>query len=298
MDVTNVNLQALNGMAGNANNLATFSEELANLLLISQNRWKWADVQKRITPFWLLSRTIEMYLCFYGQCALVRKYNHIRVMMCTGVGNTTFFGVPSRFEVRDYNGGNVEIYDYNSPDFVWIRNNDYLLPTTFWLYKFADRIAKARRVMDLNIDAQKTPYIISTTPNKLLTVKNIFKQIRDMWEAVIMDERKGIADSIKVMNLNAPFVADKLSDLMDKEYNKALNFLGIRTIDEKAERLITAEGDISKEITRNNVSFFERPRQEACEEVRTKFGIELTIDFIGEEIANNGKLYNTSETSD
>lgn len=300
------NLSAVSGLDGNTQNNYNYSTTLTNLLLIAQNRFEWVDNSKIIKPETRLSQYIEFLLCFFGQCCIVKENGFIKVKKCVGSGSLNQYGVPETFTTMNYNGGDTKIYNINSRDFVWIQNNFFRLPTEYWLLNYANRISKVQRIQDINLDAHKTPYFIATTPNKLLSMRNIFNKIRSMAEAVFVDETKGIRENIRILKPEAPYIVDKLQDQKICEFNCALNFLGINTIDEKAERLVTSEGEISRELTGSYIDIFMKTRRQAVEEIKNKFNIDVDLKFNNnykeyfemEVNENNGNIYNNVETTD
>lgn len=257
------------GLDGDARNLSTASESFATMSLMAQNQFKWKTLLE-IEPFERLTEYIEALLYWFGQCCIVDE-GGLKVKKCLPVGNVGAFGHPDKFKTCDYDGSNTKVYSYS--EIIWIKNNAACIPTIWFLSKYCDRIAHIERVMDLNIDAQKTPYIIESTPEMQHSVKNIFHKIKTMAECVFLNANKGgIRDKVKVLNLNAPYLVDKLYTQKQNEINDALNLLGINTIDEKRERLVVGETEVSEEITENYLNMFYSSRLIAVKQFNKKFG--------------------------
>lgn len=270
------NIQSVYGTDGTPRNLSTYNNNYFALSLIAQNRFKWKS--SIIKPYERLSEYIEYLLYYYGQCLLARSGKVWTVLRCTPLGKPDEEGLPTKFQTYTWNGEKAKIYNYN--EVIWIKNNAYCIPTSFWLWKYCDRIAHIERVMDINVDAQKTPYIIETTPEMQLSVKNLFKKIKEMAEVVFTNSAAGgIREKVKVLDLNAPYLVDKLYAQKQNEYNDALNFIGINTIDEKRERLITGEAEIAEDLTEKFSNLFEAPRRIAVEQFNEINGPDtLTLD--------------------
>ncbi|MBO7695101.1 MAG: hypothetical protein J6T10_20975 [Methanobrevibacter sp.] len=268
------NLQSIYGTDGTPRNLSTYNNNYFALTLIAQNRFKWES--KIIKPFERLSEYIEHLLYYYGQCLLHKTGEYWEVLRCVALGKPDEFGVPTRFQTFTFSGEKSKIYDYK--DVIWIKNNAYCLPTSFWIWKYCDRISHIERVMDLNIDAQKTPYIIETTPEMQFSVKNLFKKIKEMSEVIFTNSSAGgIREKVKVLDLNSPYLVDKLYAQKQNEFNDALNFIGINTIDEKRERLITGEAEIAEDLTEKFTNLFESPRRKAVEQFNSIAGDNALI---------------------
>lgn len=293
-NIAYANLQAIYGTDGTPRNLNTYSNNYFALTLIAQNRFKWES--KIIKPFERLSEYIEYLLYYYGQCLLKNMGKYWIVLRCTPIGEPDDCGQPKRFQTYTFNGSKAEIYNYN--EVIWIKNNAFCIPTSFWLWKYCDRIAHIERVMDINIDAQKTPYIIETTPEMQFSVKNLFKKIKEMSEVIFTNSSAGgIREKVKVLDLNAPYLVDKLYAQKQNEFNDALNFIGINTIDEKRERLITGEAEIAEDLTEKFTNLFEAPRRKAVEQFNAIVGtdaLKLTEtkqkkpEILEKEVVTNG----------
>lgn len=289
----NISASFLYGADGLARNYDSFSVEFAQLSLMAQNRFKWTS--KQIAPYERLSEYIEFLLFWYGQCCVVHEGGIWKVKQCIANGNMGAYRMPEQFTTRDWGGGNTKVY--NRKDVIWIKNNAACIPT-FWLLRHrCDRIAHIERVMDLNIDAQKTPYIIEAQPEVKLSLVNVFKQIRDMFEVVFTNASKGgIRDKIKVLDLNAPYLVDKLYAQKQNEYNDALNLLGIDTIDEKRERLISQETEVSNELTENYIDIFYATRKIALEEMQQRIGdVELKVMKAGSAEKEKSEIIDDSD---
>lgn len=288
------NIQAVYGTDGTPRNLNTYSNNYFALSLIAQNRFKWES--SIIKPFERLSEYIEYLLYYYGQCLIAKDGKSWIILRCTPLGKPDDTGLPTKFQTYTWNGEKAKIYNYS--DVIWIKNNAYCIPTSFWIWKYCDRIAHIERVMDINIDAQKTPYIIETTPEMQFSVKNLFKKIKEMSEVIFTNSAAGgIREKVKVLDLNAPYLVDKLYAQKQNEFNDALNFIGINTIDEKRERLITGEAEIAEDLTEKFTNLFESPRRNAVKQFNAINGegaLKLTEtgtkkpEILAKEGAENG----------
>ena len=267
-------LDMLEGIDGYPQNLLTYDQVMANARLLATNRFKWES--EDIKPEKRLSEFIEMLLYLKGQCALFKDIDGWKVRCCVPTGGLDEYGQPDSFTLTDYNGNNTVTVKNDDERFIWIKNNAACIPTMFWIVKYCNRVAKIERTMDLNIDAQKTPYVIETSPEVHLSIQNIFKQIRAMDEVVYVDQKTGIKDNVKVLDLNAPYLVDQLYTQKVNEFNDLLNFLGLNTVKEKRERLLYDEARISDEITDSYLDMFARPRVLAYREMKEK-GINVKL---------------------
>ena len=286
-------LDMLEGIDGYPQNLLTYDQTMASARLLATSRFKWQS--KDIQPKNQLSEYIEKLLFIKGQCALFKEVDGWKVKCCVPTGGINEYGQPSSFTLTDYNGNGTVTVDIDDERFIWIKNNNDCIPTIFWILKYCNRVAKIERTMDLNIDAQKTPYVIETSPEVHLSIQNIFKQIRAMDEVVYVDQKTGIKDNVKVLDLNAPYLVDQLYSQKVNEYNDLLNFLGLNTVKEKRERLLYDEARISDEITDSYLDMFARPRVLAYREMKEK---GINVKLLELKVDNDMDAMNVSDTGD
>lgn len=271
------NLDAIEGVDGYPSNLLTYDQVMANARLLATSRFKWRSEQ--IEPMDHLSEYIEMLLYLKGQCALFNDNGQWKVRCCVPTGGINEYGEPNSFTLTDYNGNNTVVVNGNDGRFIWIKNNNDCIPTLFWILKYVNRVSKLERTMDLNIDAQKTPYIIETSPEIHLSIQNIFKQIKEMDEVVYVDQKTGIKDNVKILKLDVPYLVDKLYTQKTNEFNDLLNFLGIQTVKEKTAHLLYKEATATGELVDSYLDMFSAPRIEAME-IAKKRGLNLKLSVL------------------
>lgn len=129
--------------------LNTFNVNVNMYFMLSCNRFKWDS--KDIKPFNRMSRLIEYYLGTKGQCFIDLADMDVKQGVMSG--NFDPYGNPSKFNITDYNGSHSKIV--NAEDVIWIKNNDFCIPTIYFIMKYCNRINKIEQTMDLNIDVQK-----------------------------------------------------------------------------------------------------------------------------------------------
>lgn len=284
------NLDMIEGIDGYPQNLLTYDQLMASARLIATSRFKWHS--EDVKPFDHLSEFIEMLLYLKGQCALFKDIDGWKVRCCVPSGGVDEYGQPDSFTLTDYKGTNVVTVKNDDERFIWIKNNAACIPTVFWIIKYCNRVAKIERTMDLNIDAQKTPYLIETTPEIHLSIQNIFKQIRQMDEVVYVDQKSGIKDNVKVLNLEVPYLVDQLYTQKTNEFNDLLNFLGINTVKEKTAHILYKEATATDELTDSYLDMFSAPRINAME-IAKKRGLNITLSILStddEETEENKEL--------
>lgn len=293
------NVDAVFGTDGTPQNLNTFNTNLEAFTQLAINRAKWESSQ--LLPETNASFLIEWYCYFKGQCFLIppdKPGDKWKVYQGVQSGSLDEYGQPAQIDTCDFNGNNHKIRDLK--DIVWIKNTPRCVPTWYWVLKYCNRISNYERIMDLNSNAQKTPYLIQCKNNTYLSVKELYKKIRQMDDVIFAEEIAGFGEAVKVLNLQAPYLLDKLFDQKINERNDLLNFLGMNTIYEKNAHIIYAETTATNEITQEYDDMFLSPRREALRDAHEKGLEDLKMYTIKaqEEGNDNGTLHGDAERSD
>ena len=255
------------------NLLNTFNSNLTMYFMLACNRFKWEC--KGLNPEFRYSKLIEYYLACKGQCFI--DVETMSVMQGVMIGDLDEFGEPTKFEIFGYNGKGRKIKSIN--EIIWIRNNNLCIPTLYYILKYCNRINKIETTMDLNINAQKTPFVIETDPLINFSMKNIFDDIEKMSDVIMVDQSKSLTDNVKILDLNVPYLVDKLHDQKINEENELMRFLGVDTVQEKNAHMIYAEIQNTNEIVDNFTDIFVSERKNALKNAE-KFGIDLKLSVL------------------
>ena len=174
---------------------------------------------------------------------------------------------------------NGATYNLDKSNSVIIRTNVSGTSLLRIIEYFARNIYLINRTIQININAQKTPVALTCSENERLTYTNLLKQYEGNVPFIFGSKDLDLAQ-LKSINLNAPFVADRLYELMSNYWNEFLTFFGIPNItNNKKERLITDEvqrymGGIL--IAKRN---FESQIQRGFDEVNEMFGTDIKFTW-------------------
>lgn len=153
-----------------------------------------------------------------------------------------------------------------------IHSNDYLM-----IELYAKRLWFMDQIIDINVNAQKTPVLIIGDQKQRLTLKNLYQKYDGNAPFIFGDDSLG-TQPIKAISTGAPLVADKLYQIRTDIWNEALTYIGVSNIQiQKKERLI------SDEVQRNNAgtinSRFSRleARKQACEKINKMFDLNVSV---------------------
>ena len=263
------------------------SEFWSSAVLNNRTFWAWYDRLKEIAitsfkwenlPDTIDKRFLEMQLYEKGMAVFFfdDMLNDYLALMCTISGKLNVYNIPIKRRAYATNG-------YKK----WLNENDSVIIFNNYLHKnsvsdielFAYRLTQIDRTSDVNIHAQKTPVLIKTTENQRLTVENVYMKYEGNQPVIVAD--KNLDDKgIQVFKTDAPFVADKLTDLKVQIWNEALTYLGVSNIAfNKKERMIKDEvqrtqgGVVASRYSRL------KARQEAADMINNMFGLNVSVEY-------------------
>lgn len=255
-------------------NVKTYQQYLNLLIELSISSFEWKNLPETID-----SRYIEMELFTSG--ALVYFNDEVIGNLCLNCitnGQLNVYGYPiSRRAYSRYNQYQKILDDKNS---VIIWNNYMHTNSQTNIDGFARRLSNIDRIIDVNVNAQKTPILIQGSDKQRLSLINLFKEY-DGNAPVIFGDKSLDLNALKCLSTEAPYVADKLYELKTKIWNEALTYLGITNVTyQKKERMVTDEvmrsqgGTIANRMSRLN------SRREAVEHINNMFGTDIDVNFI------------------
>lgn len=261
-------------------NNATYSDYLDRLKRIAVSMFEWHNL-----PDTMNARYLELCLYYRGEAALLydTDYGFINTQVADS-GYINIYGLPTLINCFSYSFNkqrNLYVPDSDEnpekdKEAILVMNNYERIPTCSMIELFACRLAEAQRLIDTNINANKTPLMIITDKNQELSLRNLYAQYDGNAPVIYGDRNQLNPDSIKTMKTEAPFLVDKVIEYKREIWNEALTALGISNLSEKKERLIDSEANTNNELINLNLQSFLIPRQQACKEFNDKFGFTGT----------------------
>lgn len=262
-------------------NIRTYQQYFDLLTELSISSFEWINLPQTVD-----SRYMELAL-FTDGC-LVYFNDEIIGNLCLNCitnGQLNVYGYPiSRRAYSRYNQYQKEL---NEKDSVIIWNNYMHTNSQTNIDGFARRLSNIDRIIDVNVNAQKTPILVQGNDKQRLSLINLYKEY-DGNAPVIFGDKTLDLNALKCLSTQAPYVADKLYELKTKIWNEALTYLGITNVSyQKKERMVTDEvlrsqgGTIANRISRLN------SRREAVKRINSMFDTNIKVNFID----TNEQLY-------
>ena len=253
-------------------NNRTYGEYLTRLMELSISMFEWKNLPDSVDP-----RFLEITLFGDGQAVFFEdEALGFLALQCAINGRLNVYRIPIQRRAYAVNGYQRQLDDKNSV-IIW---NNYLHTNSVLTVKnYAKRLYNLDRIIDVNANAQKTPVLVQGSEQQRLTLLNVYQQF-DGNAPVIYGDKNLDINSLKVLQTNAPYVADKLYQLKTQIWNEALTYLGISNMNiQKKERLVSDEvirsmgGVIASRYSRLQA------RREACDAINRMFGLDISCDF-------------------
>lgn len=241
---------------------------------IALSMYEWKNLPDSIDP-----RFLELCLLSEGKCLFFKDEDmgDYLALRCALGGKFNVYNIPTERRAFASNGYNKQLDENNS---VIIYNNFLRNNSIGTIEEFAKRMYNIDRTIDVNINAQKTPILIKCKENQRQTMKNLYMKYQGNEPFIFGDKNLEDDNSIKVLNTQAPFLADKLYDMKTKLWNECMTYLGIPSVDvEKKERLISSEVKTAQGGTQACRNSRLEMRKLACKQINEMFGLNIDVEF-------------------
>jgi len=251
----------------------TFTDYYYRLTMLARSVFKWENLPNGISEKW-----IERYLYNDGCCVFFKDETRgLMVARASRVGTLNYYDEPTQIQPiatnYDHNGTILD----NFENCVLIQNNDLKLPTYPTIKLYAYRLADVQRTMDININAQKTPVLVTGSDKVMLSLKNVYRQWKGN-EPVIFGNKQLENAPVSVLKTDAPIVFDKLRNEKHQIWNECMTFLGVNNANmDKRERLVDDEVQANNEQIELCAEMFLKNRQEACKLINEMFGTNISV---------------------
>lgn len=251
--------------------------------LLALNIFEWENLPNNIEP-----RHIENALFDFGQCVLFedKDYGFV-VLPCSDSGDINIYG-DSKSVVATGVGYSKKVTLVNSLDSVVnqmdnitkgirIINNDLKEPLQHIIYDYALAMYNVEKSIRLNVRQQKYPYLVVTDTKNELTMKTLFRKIDEGDDFAIFGSKNINLDNINAINLNTPYVVDKLNNYKYELEREILTDLGLNNTIEKKERLVTDEVNSNNDYIYRKVELMYKTRLEACKLINELYGLNIKV---------------------
>lgn len=256
------------------NNNLSFLQYVEQLTELSVSSFDWRGLPDTVDD-----RYIELMLFESGSVVYFRDED-LGGDLCLNMfqsGRRDVYGYPILRRAYSRYNNYSKLLKPNNSVIIW--NNYIRANSILTVRQFARKLWNIDRIIDVNVNAQKTPVLLQGTEQQRLTMLNVYKEYEGNAPVIYGDKNLDI-NGIKVLSTNAPYVSDKLYDLKTKIWNEALTYLGISNITlNKKERLVTDEVNRNMGGVLANRNSRLNQRQRACEKINKMFGTDIWVEW-------------------
>ena len=265
-------VMSFNSAAKDLNDL-TFTDYFYRLMLLARSVFKWENLPNSIDEKW-----IEKYLFFYGRCMFFKDPEKgLMVAKCTDSGILNYYDEPTKLTPVATNYKFIAERLDNYEECILIRNNDDMIATRHTIQLYALRLTEIMRTIDINIQAQQTPTLVTCTDKDKFSLMQVFKKWKGH-EPVIYGDKSFDSNSVRVFKTDAPIVFDKLQLQKHALWNECMTFLGINNANQdKRERLVTDEVSANNEQIEMSAQIMLKARETAAEQINKLFKTNITV---------------------
>lgn len=270
-------------------NINTYKMYLRQLTTLAENVFKFENLPEFIDVSYMNKILVkEGAIAFFKD-----EVMGVIALPFITIGDLDVYGRPKKIMVHGQSGYTQTIN--NPEDFVIMYDNNGRYPLMADILQYSERLALDTRTIDINIAQQKSPRIFKTQQENERSVKDLVNNIDGFENVVITYDNIDLNDT-NVILAPAPYVADKLDEHKEKDWNEFLRLIGVANLSyTKKERNISDEitamqgGTIASRFSR-----FE-PRERAVKEINNKFDTEIIVSYYDKlpttEKESGGDLY-------
>lgn len=266
--------QQLDGWSSAWKNNVTYLHYYYLLKELAINMYKWEGLPDTIDERFLELTLFENgYGVYFNDDVIGNLF-----LQCTIGGQLNLYRIP--INRMAYSVGNNSYHKYLTEKDSVIVFNNYLHTTThISIDMFAQKLYNISRTIDVNINAQKTPILITCDDKQKITFKNAYQQYEGN-EPFIFGYKGFDKEAFQVLQTDAPFVADKLSIEKNRIWNEAMLFLGINNNNmDKKERQISDEVNSNLEQITMSRMVGLNSRKQGADQINRMFGTNISVEY-------------------
>lgn len=239
-------------------------------LAISMFEWK------NIPPS-MDERFLEQTLLLTGQCIVFEDdVLGMLNLQCSIGAPLSVYNIPLQRRAYAVNGYQKQL---DEKDSVIVYNNVMRTNSILDIEMYCEKLYLLDRVLEININAQKTPVVVLCSENQRLTFQNLMKEY-DGNEVFLWGDKSLDLSQVKALKTDAPFLAKDIQILKQQIWNEALTTLGIANLStDKKERMVSNEVDLNMGSVIAQQYIRLNTRKKACEEINNMFGTNISVDF-------------------
>lgn len=198
-------------------------------------------------------------------------------------GGLNVYGYPKDIKLIAANGKNspinVDKYEFLFDNMTW----KSLIPM---IDLYARLLWEVHNTYRSNLQQQITPYLVLTTKNESLGIKNLFNRIFG-FQPVVEVKNSFDPTTITTLDTRVDFKGSELLENLKVVWAEALSMLGITPETTKKERLLNNEIVMDRQEDLISLNSRLLNRVEFCNKMNKRYGFDLSVNLS----SNNPDLY-------
>lgn len=209
------------------------------------------------------------FLCFYHSEAL-------GLILCRYRTGSDFdlYWKPTYVQLMTLSGKTIANH-VPYEDIVPLRDNRMDIIPFITLNGYIQKIIEQEKTLSILVKLVRFPTILTGSKEQMQMLKNLLKKNAECDGFAIAD--KGFKDHIEQFPINLPCKLIEAYEIMDKYKEMALGSIGIYSVDEKRERIVTEEVKATNDFVDFIYNGMVQERENAIKKVNEKWGYDITL---------------------
>lgn len=266
----------------NYNNLKSYLDKMGISYPDEYLRWLKDIVGTKISMFHydnlpepLTSEIVESalmfnnFLCFY-------KSDSLGIVLCRYRFGSVYdmYWKPKYVDLLTLSGKNIATH-VPYEDIILVRDNIMDIVPFLTLNSWIDKIIDKEKTLDILIKLVRFPTILTGDKEQTASLKQVIKKATD-YDGFIIGT-KNFKDHLEQFDISLPVRLTDIYELLEKYKNMALASMGIYGVDEKRERIVTAEVNANNDYVDFVYTGMYRERQRFVKEANERFGLNIVL---------------------
>ena len=255
------------------------------ILSMAISRYKWLNLPETCDE-----RFLEFILHYRGVASIAYPKQLEGVFFSTMAnldGRWNIYDTPSHWQSIGNNGWN---FNAGPKTGVLVYENRLRIPKWDMIEFFARRLVALDKVEDINMQQQRTPWLITAPREQVNDARQMYKQIAG-GEPAILGKTNLNTINIEAINTGVPYLGIELSEKKLALWDEIYSFLGISHVGQKSERLTSEEVSASNEPANLMALDGLTARRDAANTLNTRFGLDVHVVWRKD---NESDIYNYS----
>lgn len=210
------------------------------------------------------------FLCFYHSESL-------GLILCRYRTGSEFdlYWKPTYVELMTLSGKTIATH-VPYKDIIPLRDNRMDIIPFITLNGYIQKIIEQEKTLNILVKLVRFPTILTGSKEQIQMLRNLLKKNADCDGFTIAD--KGFKDHMEQFPINLPCKLIEAYELMDKYKEMALGSIGIYSVNEKRERIVTDEVKATNDFVDFIYNGMVQERENAIKKVNEKWGYNITLE--------------------